>query len=101
MLQSPIYQSDLFVIVTNEAHVIPKWYVDECCCGVNLKDHLHLIVASPNWSNTYLCVAKVNKNLSETFGWLVEKLIVEKQACPRTLVYCKTTKECGQLFSFF
>ena len=46
-------------------------------------------------------VAKVNKNLSETFGWLVEKLIVEKQACPRTLVYCKTTKECGQLFSFF
>ena len=39
--------------------------------------------------------------MSETFGWLVEKLIVEKQACPRTLVYCKTTKECGQLFSFF
>ena len=31
----------------------------------------------------------------------VEKLIVKKQACPRTLVYCKTTKECGQLFSFF
>ena len=66
--------------------------------GLNLKDNLHLIVASPNRSNIYLYVAKVNKNLSETFGWLVEKLIVEKQACPRPLVYCKTTKECGQLF---
>ena len=69
--------------------------------GLNLKDNLHLIVASPNRSNIYLYVARVNKNLSETFGWLVEKLIVEKQACPRTLVYCKTTKECGQIFSFF
>ena len=36
MLQSPIYQSKLFGIVTDEAHVIPKWYVDECCCGLNL-----------------------------------------------------------------
>ena len=36
MLQSPIYQSNLFGIVTDEAHVIPKWYVDECCCGLNL-----------------------------------------------------------------
>ena len=69
--------------------------------GLNLKDNLHLIVASPNRSNIYLYVAKVNKNLSEMFGWLVEKLIVEKQACPRTLVYCRTTTECGQLFSFF
>ena len=28
MLQSPIYQSNLFGIVTDEAHVMPKWYVD-------------------------------------------------------------------------
>lgn len=36
MLQSPIYQSNLFGIVTDEAHVIPKLYVDECCCDLNL-----------------------------------------------------------------
>ena len=36
MLQSPIYQSNLFGFVTDEAHVIPKWYVDECRCDVNL-----------------------------------------------------------------
>ena len=36
MLQSPIYQSNLFGIVADEAHVIPKWYVGECCCGLNL-----------------------------------------------------------------
>ena len=36
MLQSHIYQRNLFGIVTDEAHVIPKWYVDECCCGLNL-----------------------------------------------------------------
>lgn len=69
--------------------------------GLNLKDNLHLIVASLNRLNVYLYVAKVNKNLSETFGWLVEKLIVEKQAYPRTLVYCRTTTECEQLFGFF
>ena len=69
--------------------------------GLNLKENLHLIVASPNRPNIYLYVAKVNKNLPETFGWLIERLASEKQSCPRTLVYCKTTKECGRLFSFF
>ena len=68
--------------------------------GLNLEDNLHLMVASPNKSNIYLYVAKVNKNLSETFGWLVEKLIVEKQACPRTLVYWKTTKEVDNYLVF-
>lgn len=69
--------------------------------ALNLKENLHLIVASPNRPNIYLYVAKVNVHLSETFGWLIEKLETEKQSCPRTLVYCKTTKECGQLFTFF
>ena len=69
--------------------------------GLSLKRNLHLIIASPNRLNIYLYVAKVNKNLSDTFGWIIEKLLVEKQCCPRMLVYCKTTKECGQLFSFF
>ena len=69
--------------------------------GLSLKKNLHLISASPNRPNIYLYVAKVNKNLSDTFGWIIEKLLVEKQSCPRMLVYCKTTKECGQLFSFF
>ena len=36
MLQSPIYQRNLFGIVTDEAHVILKWYFDECCCDLNL-----------------------------------------------------------------
>ena len=36
--------------------------------------------------------AKVNKELFETFGWLIEKLKDEKQSCPRTLIYCKTTR---------
>ena len=62
----------------------------------SLKDTLKCIIP-----NIYLYAAKVNKDLSRTFGWLNEKLKEEKQSCPRTLLYCKTTKECGQLFSFF
>ena len=69
--------------------------------GLSLKDNLKCIIASPNRPNIYLYAAKVNKELFKTFGWLIEKLKEEKQSCPRTLVYCKTTKECGQLFSFF
>lgn len=69
--------------------------------GFSLKKNFYFIIVSLNRFNIYLYVVKVNKNLFDIFGWIIEKLLVEKQCCLRMLVYCKIIKECGQLFSFF
>ena len=44
--------------------------------GLSLKGNLQSIIASPN---IYLYVAKVDNDLSQTFGWLITKLRKEKQ----------------------
>ena len=36
-----------------------------------------------------------------SFDWLLRKLKLEHVSCPNTLFYCKTTKECSRVFTFF
>ncbi|KAK3721863.1 hypothetical protein QZH41_011499, partial [Actinostola sp. cb2023] len=59
------------------------------------------IFVSPYRENIYLSKCIVTTNLGETFSWLIKKLIAEQNALDRTIVYCKTIKDCGQLFHLF
>ena len=69
--------------------------------ALNLRSNRHLIMVTPDRPNIYLYKAKVNNNLFTTFEWLLNMLKNERDSCPKTIIYCKTTKECGRLFNFF
>ncbi|CAB4012130.1 Werner syndrome ATP-dependent helicase-like [Paramuricea clavata] len=142
MLSTEIYQNNLFGVVTDEAHVIPKWGQNDKkekrlafreCFGrlgelrsilpgapvlaltatvtkkikknvtesLSLKKDMVLIDANPNWPNIYLSVKKISNDLNSSFQWLVEKLKKEMNTMDRVLIYCKTIKDCGRIFTYF
>ena len=74
---------------------------EEITKALNLRTDHHKITVSPDRPNIYMYKAKVNDNLLTSFDWLLSKLKSQHLSCPKTLVYCKTTKECGCLFTFF
>ncbi|XP_044184760.1 Werner syndrome ATP-dependent helicase-like [Acropora millepora] len=59
------------------------------------------IYLSPNRSNIYLYKSRVTTEIDRSFQWLVDKLKSEKTAMGKTIVYCKSIKDCGRLFMFF
>lgn len=59
------------------------------------------IYLSPNRSNIYLYKRKVTAEINMSFQWLVDKLRSEKNAMEKTIIYCKSIKDCGRLFMFF
>ena len=59
------------------------------------------IFLSPNRKNIYLYKRKVTADLEKSFQWLVDALKKEKNAMEKTIVYCKSIKDCGRLFMFF
>ena len=63
-------------------------------------DTIHISV-SPDRPNIFLYKLKVDGNLTQTFQSLVELVIVQGKLTPKTLVYCKSQKECGKLFKHF
>lgn len=66
-----------------------------------LKNNFCKVYVSPYRKNIYLAKLKVTTNVSKTFSWLIEKLKIEKNAMERTIVYCKSIKDCGRLFTLF
>lgn len=69
--------------------------------GLAMKADAHIIRVSPDRPNIYLYKCKVDKDLSSTFAWLVNTLKSEADKAPRTIVYCKSQKDCGKLFKHF
>jgi superfamily II DNA helicase RecQ len=63
-------------------------------------DTIHISV-SPDRPNIFLYKLKVDGNLTQTFQSLVELVMVQGKLTPKTLVYCKSQKECGKLFKHF
>jgi superfamily II DNA helicase RecQ len=68
--------------------------------GLALKTDTHFISISPNRKNIYLYKAKVNKSL-DCFKWLIETVKLKKNMTPKTIVYCKSQKDCGRIFRHF
>ncbi|XP_023930264.1 ATP-dependent DNA helicase hus2/rqh1 [Lingula anatina] len=59
----------------------------------------HKIVRSPCRANIKLVVHKVDKSLETTFAWLVMELRTYKQTMPKVLIYCKSVKECADIYA--
>jgi superfamily II DNA helicase RecQ len=68
--------------------------------GLALKPDTHQITVSPDRVNIYLYKTKVNKKL-DCFKWLIDMLKKIRNNTPRTIVYCKSQKECGKLYRYF
>ena len=59
------------------------------------------IFLSPNRRNIYLYKSRVTSEIDRSFQWLVDKLKNKKTAMDKTIIYCKSIKDCGRLFMFF
>ena len=59
------------------------------------------IYVSPNRPNVYLSKFKVTMDTQKSFQFLIDKLRLDKIAMQRTIVYCKSIKDCGRLFQLF
>ena len=53
-----------------------------------------------NRINIYLYKSRVTTEIDRSFQWLVAKLKSEKTTMDKTVVYCKSIKDCGRLFMF-
>ena len=69
--------------------------------SLSLKKDMVLIEVNPNRPNIYLTVKKIPHDLGSSFKWLVKKLKEEMNTMGRVLIYCKTIKDCGSLFTYF
>ena len=69
--------------------------------GLGMKANTIHISLSPDRSNIYLYTKRVvGKNLG-FFDFLIGSLKTEIILTPRTIVYCKSQKDCGKLFKHF
>jgi ATP-dependent DNA helicase RecQ len=66
-----------------------------------LRQNYVRIYLSPNRKNIFLYKRKVTTNVERAFQWLVDKLLKEKISMPKTIVYCKSIRDCGRLFTHF
>ena len=56
------------------------------------------IYISPNRPNIYLFNKKISKDMVEGFSWITDDIKENNINTEKTLVYCKTQKDCGKLF---
>ena len=59
------------------------------------------VYVSPDRPNIYLGKFKVTMETQRSFRFLVEELRVKKNMMEKTIVYCKSIKDCGRLFQLF
>lgn len=69
--------------------------------SLSLRSDVVKIYVSPDRPNIYLHKMKVNKDLNEAFGWLVQMIKEKGPNTPRAIIYCKSQKDCGRLFRHF
>ena len=69
--------------------------------GLAMKDDTYQIRVSPDRPNIFLYKQKVDKDISKTFAWLIDLLKKEAIETPKTIVYCKSQRDCGLLFKQF
>ena len=68
--------------------------------SLSLKKCLEIRV-SPNRKNIKLFVLKVASDVSVNFSWLAREVAKMRVECPRTLIYVRYYKTCGELYHFF
>ena len=84
--------------LTATANLQTRKIIQESLC---LRKSCIKIFLSPNRENIYINKLKVNSDISESFRWLLDKMRQEKVYMDKTIVYCKSIKDCGRLFTHF
>lgn len=59
------------------------------------------ITESANRKNVFYIAKEAPNSASETFDWLTQHLLLEKEHCKKTIIYCRSIKAVGRLFSYF
>lgn len=60
-----------------------------------------VIYLSPDKENIKYVVEKADeKGLDATFGWIIEDLKKNLEGCPKTIIFCTSFKECGEIYDF-
>lgn len=60
-----------------------------------------LVKISPDKPNSKFIVKKSSGDIEEDFLWVLNQLRGKMLECPRTIIYCKTIANCGELYSMF
>ena len=99
-LRSLLNQKPLVPVLalTATANLQTRKAIEESLC---LRKSCVKIFLIPNRENIYINKLKVNSYISESFRWLVDKIRQEKVFMDKTIVYCKSIKDCGRLFTHF
>ena len=64
---------------------------------VNVK----MVGLSPDKENVKYIVEKAKIDLEETFDWLIEDMIRYQQNTKKTVIFCRSFKECGDIYDIF
>ena len=59
------------------------------------------VTESANRKNIFYIAKEAPSSISETFEWLTQSLLLEKEHCKKTIIYCRSIKAVGQLYSYF
>ena len=99
-MRSLLNQKSLVPVLalTATANLQTRKAIQESLC---LRKSCVKIFLSPNRENIYINKVKVNSDISESFRWLLDKIWQEKVFTDKTIVYCKSIKDCGRLFTHF
>ncbi|XP_056009722.1 bifunctional 3'-5' exonuclease/ATP-dependent helicase WRN-like [Ostrea edulis] len=61
----------------------------------------NVIVGNCDRKNILLNCVKAPREGKTAFSWLIECLKIQKQQCPKTVIYCRSIKSCSVLFKLF
>ena len=64
---------------------------------VNVK----IVCLSPDKENVKYIVEKAKIDLEETFDWLIKDMIRYQQSTEKTVIFCRSFKECGDIYDTF
>ena len=60
-----------------------------------------IIKANPDRPNIKYVIERTSEKPEETFFWLIELLREKGKMTPKTIIYCRSLKECGLLYDAF
>jgi len=73
---------------------------DEILNSLSMKNERQVISGADRSNIFYMC-HKAPLSVTQSFQWLADELLAEKQNCKKYVVYCRSIKACGQLHRMF
>ena len=61
----------------------------------------NVIQINPDRPEIKFCVKEVQKDPTLTFRWLAQELEEKGQETPKTIIYCRSIRDCGLIYDMF